>query len=135
MRSSRELVVRYVAFAGMATVLNIGAQDVVVRVYSGIFQFWLSIAVGTGVGLIVKYWLDKNFIFEFHSKKSARNRHSFLLYALTGVVTTAIFWGLEFGFEYFFESRPMRYIGGAIGLSIGYLLKYRLDKRYVFSCP
>jgi hypothetical protein len=26
----------------------------------------------------------------------------------------------------------MRYLGGIIGLAIGYLTKYRLDKRYVF---
>ena len=26
----------------------------------------------------------------------------------------------------------MRYLGGVIGLAIGYLTKYHLDKRYVF---
>ena len=26
----------------------------------------------------------------------------------------------------------MRYLGGMIGLAIGYLTKYHLDKRYVF---
>jgi hypothetical protein len=26
----------------------------------------------------------------------------------------------------------MRYLGGIIGLAIGYLMKYRLDRRYVF---
>jgi hypothetical protein len=26
----------------------------------------------------------------------------------------------------------MRYVGGCIGLAIGYVIKYRLDKRYVF---
>jgi hypothetical protein len=26
----------------------------------------------------------------------------------------------------------MRYLGGILGLIIGYLMKYRLDKRYVF---
>jgi len=26
----------------------------------------------------------------------------------------------------------MRYLGGAIGLTLGYVIKYRLDKRFVF---
>ena len=26
----------------------------------------------------------------------------------------------------------MRYLGGVIGLMIGYIIKYQLDKRYVF---
>jgi len=27
----------------------------------------------------------------------------------------------------------MRYVGGVIGLAIGYYVKYQLDKRYVFK--
>jgi len=54
-------------------------------------------------------------------------------YTLTGVVTTAIFWGFEFGFDQIFQSKDMRYLGGLIGLAIGYWTKYRLDKRYVFG--
>jgi hypothetical protein len=49
------------------------------------------------------------------------------------VVTTAIFWGFEFGFDRLFQSKDMRYLGGLIGLAIGYWTKYRLDKRYVFG--
>ena len=50
-----------------------------------------------------------------------------------GIVTTLIFWGFEFSFGYFFETKQLRYLGGVIGLSIGYLAKYQLDKRYVFT--
>ena len=31
-----------------------------------------------------------------------------------------------------FETKEMRYLGGVLGLAIGYLAKYHLDKRYVF---
>ncbi|HMU91334.1 MAG TPA: GtrA family protein, partial [Pseudomonadales bacterium] len=31
-----------------------------------------------------------------------------------------------------FATKEMRYLGGIIGLAIGYLAKYHLDKRYVF---
>jgi hypothetical protein len=49
-----------------------------------------------------------------------------------GLATTFIFWGFEFGFQHLFETKEMRYLGGIIGLAIGYLTKYQLDKRYVF---
>jgi hypothetical protein len=44
-----------------------------------------------------------------------------------------IFWGFEFTFEYLFETKALRYLGGVIGLCIGYVVKYQLDKRYVFT--
>lgn len=54
------------------------------------------------------------------------------LYTFTGVFTTALFWGIEFGFQSLFGTDAMRYLGGAIGLTLGYIIKYRLDKRFVF---
>ena len=36
------------------------------------------------------------------------------------------------GHHHIFETKEMRYLGGVIGLAIGYLTKYHLDKRYVF---
>ena len=50
-----------------------------------------------------------------------------------GVVTTLIFWGFEFTFEYLFRTKFMRYLGAVIGLSIGYFIKYNLDRRFVFN--
>ena len=32
-----------------------------------------------------------------------------------------------------FETKEMRYLGGILGLMIGYICKYYLDKRYVFK--
>lgn len=49
-----------------------------------------------------------------------------------GLLTTVIFWGFEFSFYYIFRDPKMRYIGGVVGLSIGYFIKYHLDKRYTF---
>jgi putative flippase GtrA len=54
------------------------------------------------------------------------------MYTLMGLVTTVIFWGFEFGFHHLFESKEMRYLGGVIGLAIGYFAKYLLDRRFVF---
>ncbi len=89
-------------------------------------------AAGTGVGLVVKYILDKRYIFRFRARNVVHDSRVFLLYALMGLATTAIFWGFEFGFHHIFASKEMRYLGGVIGLAIGYLTKYQLDKRFVF---
>jgi len=51
---------------------------------------------------------------------------------MMGVITNFIFWGVEVAFDYTFKTIPMRYTGGVIGLSIGYWMKYQLDKRFVF---
>jgi putative flippase GtrA len=128
-----KLAITYAILALIATVSNIGAQDLVIRGYNGAFDVLLSMAVGTGVGLVVKYMLDKRYIFRFRARSAVHDGRTFALYALMGLVTTAIFWGFEYGFQHLFETREMRYLGGVIGLAIGYLAKYHLDKRYVFN--
>jgi putative flippase GtrA len=88
--------------------------------------------VGTGVGLVVKYVLDKRYIFRFRARDAAHDGKTFFLYTVMGLATTAIFWGFELGFDYLFATKQMRYMGGVLGLAIGYLVKYNLDKHYVF---
>ena len=132
MFASSKLAINYAIFALIATAANIGAQDLVIRTYSGAFDILASVVVGTGVGLVVKYILDKRYIFRFRARSVAHDTQTFALYTVMGLVTTVIFWGFEFGFHHIFETKEMRYLGGAIGLAIGYLTKYHLDKRYVF---
>ena len=122
----------YAIFAIFATVTNIAAQDIVIRCYGGSFAVEISIAIGTIVGLIVKYVLDKRYIFSFTTRNILHEGRTFAFYTLMGIVTTAIFWGTEMVFDYLFQTKEMRYLGGVIGLAIGYLIKYQLDKRYVF---
>jgi len=126
------LAILYTALALIAMAGNIGAQELTIRAYHGPFQVALSVFVGTGVGLVVKYMLDKAFIFRFHARDTLHDVRTFGLYTVMGLVTTAIFWGFEFGFNALFHSKEMRYLGGVIGLGIGYWTKYHLDKRYVF---
>lgn len=126
------ITVKYTIFAVIATMANIGSQDISLRLYNGIHAIVLSVLVGTAVGLVVKYVLDKKYIFQFQVKNTAHDTQLFILYAVTGVITTLIFWGFEFGFNYIFQSKAMRYTGGTIGLAIGYVIKYQLDKRFVF---
>lgn len=125
----------YAILALIATAANIGMQEIVSRFYHGWWSLLLSMAAGTAVGLVVKYLLDKRYIFRFRARSAAHDGQAFLLYTLTGVGTTLIFLGFEVGFDYLFASKAMRYTGAAMGLSIGYLVKYQLDKRYVFCSP
>lgn len=133
MIDSFRLAMLYTAFAIVAMLCNILAQDICNYLYSGDFSILISIIIGTGFGLVVKYILDKKYIFQYKTKNAAHNRHIFFLYTFMGIFTTFIFWGFEFGFHYLFETKEMRYIGGVIGLMIGYVSKYYLDKKFVFT--
>ncbi|HEV2613016.1 MAG TPA: GtrA family protein [Noviherbaspirillum sp.] len=128
-----KLALTYAFLALIATAANIGSQDLTLQFYAGPYAVLLSVFIGTGIGLVVKYVLDKAYIFRFRAKNAIDDSQTFMLYTLTGVATTAIFWGFEFGFDYLFQTKEMRYLGGAIGLAIGYVAKYQLDKRFVFG--
>jgi putative flippase GtrA len=128
-----KLSITYTIFAILSTIANIGSQDLSLRIYSGIYSVLISVVIGTGVGLVVKYVLDKRYIFRYLTRDALHNTKTFMLYTVMGVLTTFVFWGFEFGFDYIFQSKEMRYLGGVIGLAIGYLIKYQLDKHFVFT--
>jgi len=126
------IVIRYAAFAVFATLLNLLFQFMSLQIYTGMASLYVAMAAGTLAGLIAKYILDKKFIF-YHKPESKKNDASkFFLYSLTGVFTTFIFWGTEILFDAVFETEIAKYIGAVIGLAIGYVIKYYLDKTFVF---
>lgn len=131
-RVPKRLVIVYSVLAVVATTLNILSQAAVIRVYSGENSIIVSMAIGTIIGLVAKYVLDKRYIFCVPKTSLRKDAFIFGLYMATGLVTTAIFWCVELGFYYVYETSTMRYLGGVIGLSIGYYCKYQLDRRYVF---
>jgi len=124
------LVLRYSAFAVVATIANLAIQRVVLAVFD-----WLAAAIflGTLVGLIVKYVLDKRWIFQDSQGGLANHSKQFGLYSLMGIATTLIFWGFEYTFWVMWGTDLMRELGAVIGLVIGYVTKYNLDRRYVFA--
>ncbi len=128
-------LVRYCSFAIVAIGGNIASQDMTIRLYRGPGSIPVSVLVGTLVGLAVKFVLDKRFIFEHETDGVQEDAVLFVQYAAMGTVTTAIFWSFEFGFAATFEGDGLRYLGGIIGLILGYALKYELDRRYVFTRP
>jgi hypothetical protein len=130
----RALVLRYAGFAVLAVLANLGAQRIVLAVLgAGALGHYAALAIGTGVGLVLKYLLDKRWIFFDRSTGVAAHGKRFSLYTLTGVVTTAIFWGSTTAFWMIFDSLAMRDLGAVLGLAVGYVVKYRLDRRFVFA--
>lgn len=126
------LCLLYSLFAVLATGINLAVQALVVFLYHGAYVIELSILAGTASGLPVKYLLDKRHIFVYKSRNLSHDGYLFFLYSFTGVFTTLLFWGVEYLFQWIFGTDGMRYIGGAIGLMLGYIIKYHLDKRFVF---
>ena len=77
-------------------------------------------------------YLDKNFIF-YYVKKEFNNKNIFLLYIFTSIFTTIIFWAIELWFSYYVNINYSEYLGALVGLTLGYSLKYLLDKQLVFN--
>jgi len=127
------LILRYSVFAVIATLLNLGVQRAILLNGTTSINLAVALLVGTGVGLAVKYILDKRWIFNDQTKGLKSQGAMFFFYSLTGVFTTAIFWVSEAGFWYIWQSDVMRELGAIIGLTIGYITKFHLDSRFVFT--
>lgn len=133
MVSKGALIMRYVAFAVVATVANLATQRAVLAVDRGTVGFAVAVFLGTLAGLVIKYILDKRWIFDDRSTGAAAHGRKFALYTAMGVITTAIFWLTETVFWLTWKTDVMRETGAVIGLAIGYAVKYQLDRAFVFT--
>ena len=88
-----------------------------------------AIILGTVSGLIIKYYLDANFIFEYKNKSAA----NFLKYSIIGAFITPIWWIFEILAHSVFANEAISLSFAFLGLVICYYLKYKLDKAYVFK--
>ncbi len=127
------LILRYAAFAVVATIANLATQRFVLQFGETGLYFAGAVGAGTIVGLVIKYVLDKRWIF-FDVETGMKNHsRKFSLYAAMGLLTTAIFWGTETAFWLIWQTDMMRELGAILGLSVGYVVKYNLDRRFVFT--
>lgn len=127
------LLFLYSLFAIVAIAANVLSQEFALLFYSGAHELAIAIPVGTAVGLVVKYVLDRKYIFKAATVPLSKDGRQFIAYAATGVITTLLFWGSEIAFELLFATREARYVGAILGLGCGYILKYQLDRRFVFT--
>ncbi|MEL7460363.1 MAG: GtrA family protein [Pseudomonadota bacterium] len=131
--SRRMLVLKYTVFAVIATIANLGVQRLVLARGDDAVMFALAVGAGTLVGLVIKYILDKRWIFYDLGTGVKAHGQKFSLYTAMGLITTAIFWGTETAFWMIWQTDAMRELGAVIGLGIGYIVKYNLDRRFVFT--
>lgn len=131
--TGRALVLRYTAFAAMATLINLGTQRLIFAGGAEPVRFVVAVIAGTLAGLVVKYVLDKKWIFYDEGQGLRAHGRKFSLYVIAGLATTTIFWGTETLFWVASNDPTMRELGAVLGLTIGYLIKYRLDRRFVFD--
>ena len=127
------LALRYTLFAVIATLANLGMQRLVLTAGDSGAIFTAAIGAGTLVGLVVKYVLDKRWIFYDSSTGLRAHGRKFALYTAMGIVTTCIFWGSETAFWLIWGTDTMREFGAILGLMVGYVTKYILDRRFVFT--
>ena len=129
---------RYFSFAIICTILNLGTQFLILQgfnqsKYNHDTMVLLAIFCGTFVGLISKFFLDKFYVFMDPTESHNTELRKFFLYSFMGVITTLIFWLTEWCFYITWKNPVAKYVGGLLGLSLGYCLKYILDQRFVFN--
>lgn len=126
------LAIKYALFALISTLINLLFQYISFFFYSAYGALYIAMLFGTLAGLLAKYILDKKYIFYHTPQNMKEDSRKFMLYSFMGIFTTMIFWGTEILFYTFFDTPYAKYIGALCGLSIGYIIKYYLDKKYVF---
>lgn len=127
------LILRYATFAVVAIIANLAIQKFVLQFGETGAHFAVAVGTGTIVGLVIKYVLDKRYIFYDMETGVKNHGRKFSLYTAMGLVTTAIFWSTETAFWLIWKSDLMRELGAIMGLSVGYVMKYYLDRRFVFT--
>lgn len=126
-------VIKYTLFAGISTLINLLFQFLSFQFYKGFGAFYAALIIGTLSGLLTKYILDKKWIFYHTPKNKQDDAKKFILYSFMGVFTTLVFWGTEMTFYYLIPNPGAKYMGAFLGLAAGYVIKYFLDKKYVFK--
>lgn len=130
---ARMHLVRFAGFAALAIVLNLCSQNSVLLVLGDFwFGIYVAIAFGNAAGLFFKYVADKYWVFEDADATIVGNSKKFAIYAVLGVFTTVVFWVVELLFHYLFGTVFMTNVGAVLGLCIGYVIKYNLDKHITF---
>ncbi|MFL5162072.1 MAG: GtrA family protein [Microvirga sp.] len=126
------MFIRYVVFAGIATLANLATQEAMVRV-APLSPLALSIVMGTATGFILKYLLDKKWVFDDGYSGHRRELQKITLYGVFSVFTTLVFWSFEVAFWVIWRTDFAKYTGAVIGLAIGYAAKFVLDRAFVFK--
>ena len=125
------MFIRYVLFAILATLANLMTQEASIRLVPGA-PLTFSILMGTVAGFVLKYILDKKWVFEDAYAGHRQELQKIGLYGAFSVLTTLVFWGFEIAFWMIWQTDFAKYTGAILGLAIGYAAKFLLDRSFVF---
>jgi len=84
-----------------------------------------------GITYIIKFFLDKYIVFKKSNLKLKETSQEFLKYFGFAILTTIENIGIQFLLTNFFNT-PLE-VSFIVALSIGYITKFFLDKKYVFT--
>lgn len=126
------MFIRYVLFAILATLANLLTQEATMRL-APVAPLTLSILMGTAAGFVLKYLLDKKWVFDdgYHGHKQELQKIT--LYGAFSILTTLVFWGFEIAFWAVWRTDFAKYSGAVLGLAVGYAAKFMLDRSFVFK--
>ena len=103
-KKATRIAVFYTLFAVLSTAINIGSQMLSIWIYKGPLSVEISILFGTAMGVPLRYFLEKRYIFNFTSKNLVHDGRLFVFYSAMGVITTLIFWGTEYAFHLIYDT-------------------------------
>ncbi|MFW9987520.1 MAG: GtrA family protein [Candidatus Odinarchaeota archaeon] len=114
---------------------NYGIIEFIHVFYCSVDPFDMSELIGSiiavGVTYIIKFFLDKYIVFKKKGTGIKQTSTEFMKYFGFAILTTIEFIGIQFLLTNFLNS-PLE-ISFIIALSIGYLTKFFLDKKYIFN--
>ena len=119
----------YLVFAGVATVANLAAQELFLRMSGSLA---VAILAGTVAGFATKYVLDKKWVFSDRYTTHRQELRKVTLYGAFSVATTLVFWLFEVAFWMAWRTDFAKYTGAVLGLAVGYAIKFVLDRTFVF---
>ena len=114
---------------------NWGDNDFIYVVYCSTSPYNMPELMGSiiavGITYIIKYILDKFIVFKKKTSKIKETSIEFLKYFGFAILTTLENIGIQFIFTNYFHT-PLE-ISMVVALTIGYITKFFLDKKYVFN--
>lgn len=114
---------------------NYGSNEFIFSLYCSTTPYNMPELVGSvvavGITYITKFILDKFIVFKKTTIELRETSEEFAKYFAFAIVTTIINIGIQFLLTNFFGS-PLE-ISMIVALSIGYTIKFILDRKYVFK--
>jgi len=114
---------------------NFGSIEFFQLFYCSTIPYNMSELIGSiaavGITYIIKFFLDKYIVFKKSSLKIKETSQEFFKYFGFAILTTILNIGIQFLLTNLFYA-PLE-ISFVVALSIGYVTKFFLDKKYVFT--